>query len=120
MDYIDAIDDVLERAGQIRLPRHKTDVVTEARREFRKNGACDSKFIDPIEQALRECLLRWTTEQKRSICESTETGMQSGKFEDYEPISIDRDLEGELMYDLIEELAGGNDAADADEDDRSF
>src|SRR5437899_2300047 len=77
MDYSDAIDEVLERAAQIRLPGHGLDVVTLAQREFAKRGCCDSKLIDPIERTLEECIDNWSAEQKRQIWESTETGMRS-------------------------------------------
>jgi hypothetical protein len=106
MDYLDAIDEVLEEAATIKLPGHRLDVVTIARREFRKRGTCDSKYIDPMEQTIQECIRRWSVAQKREIWESTETGMQSDVgFDAYTPDSIDMDLEGELMYHLIERLS---------------
>ncbi len=106
MDYLDAIDEVIERAARIKLPRYRADIVTIARREFRKHGTCDSKFIDPIEEIVRECIRVWSPEQKREIWESTETGSQSQEtFDAYTEDGIDMDLEGELMYHLIERLS---------------
>ena len=106
MGHCDAINEVLDKAGTIKLPRHRLDVVTVARREFAKRGACDAKFIDPIEATLRDCLRGWTLAQKREIWLSTETGAGSDcAAEDFEESSIDMDLEGELMYHIIEELS---------------
>jgi hypothetical protein len=45
MDCNDAIDEVLERAAKIKLPGHRFNVVTLARRELTRKGVCDSKFI---------------------------------------------------------------------------
>lgn len=106
MDYCDAISEILDKAGTIKLPGHRFDVVTVARREFAKRGYCDTKFIDPIEETLRKCLQVWTPEQKREIWLSTETGAESDwAVEDYEESSIDMDLEGELLHHIIEELS---------------
>jgi hypothetical protein len=106
MDYLDAIEEVLEEASGIKLPGHRLDVVTIARREFSKRGTCDIRYIDPIEETIGECIRRWSAAQKREIWESTETGMQSDVGSDaYTPDSIDMDLEGELMYHLIERLS---------------
>jgi hypothetical protein len=106
MDLADAVDEVLERAEQIKLPGRRLDVVTIARREFAKRGVCDSKFIDPIENVMKECLRTWTMEQKRQIWLSTETGFDNSQaFEDYDEGSIDLHLEGELMFHLIEALS---------------
>ena len=45
-------------------------------------------------------------EQKKEIWLSTETGTASSQdCEDYDESSIDMDLEGELMYHIIEELS---------------
>ena len=61
---------------------------------------------------------QWSTEKKRKIWQSTETGMQSDvPFEEIAIDSIDMELEGELMYDLIDELSppeSGNDTYDDD------
>ena len=106
MDYFDAIMEVLDVAGRIKLPHHRLDVVTIARREFAKGGGCDGKFIDPIDSTLRECLGKWSLAQKREIWLSTETGAAStAGFEAYDEASIDMDLEGELMYHIIEGLS---------------
>jgi len=95
MDYNDAVTEVLDKAARIRLPGHRLDVVTIARREFAKRGYCDSKFIDPIEETLRECIQGWSVIRKRQIRESTETGLQSGvRVDAYTMDSIDMDLEG--------------------------
>ena len=117
MDYCDAINEVLDRAGNIKLPGHRLDVVTVAKREFAKRGCCDSKFIDPIERMVRECIRDWTIIEKREIWESTETGAQSDvSFDDYTSDSIDMDLEGELMYYLIEQLSPHTDDDRTDKD----
>jgi len=106
VDYLDAIDEVLEKAAMIKLPHHRLDVVTVARREFAKHGSCDAKLITPIERTLMDCLRAWTLEQKREIWLSTETGAQSDwAVEAYEESSIDMDLEGELLAQIIEELS---------------
>jgi hypothetical protein len=117
MDYFDAVIEILDKASRIKLPGHKISVVTEARRQFGRNGACDAKFIDPIERFLKECLRSWTPEQKRSIWESTEAGAGLD-FEDYDMDSIEMDLEGELLFEIIEELAGNNRRADVDDPDK--
>lgn len=117
MDYNDAVTEVLDK-----LPGHRLDVVTIAQREFAKRGYCDSKFIDTIEETLRECIQRWSVIQKRQIWESTETGLQSDMRADaYTMDSIDMDLEGELMFHLIEYLSpdSGDGPTDPDEDDHS-
>lgn len=81
-------------------------MVTIARREFAKRGGCDNQFIAPIESKLRECLRKWSLEQKREIWLSTETGAAStAGCEAYDEASIDMDLEGELMYHIIGELS---------------
>ena len=117
MDYYDAITEILEKAQSIKLPGYRFNVVAIARREFGKRGGCDSKFIDPIESTLRECLQAWTREQKREIWLSTETGAENERsFEAYDEASIDMDLEGELMYHLIEELSPRRKWNDADRD----
>jgi hypothetical protein len=106
VDYFEAIDEVIERAACIKLPGYRTDIVTIARREFKKRGACDSKFIDPIEEIVRECIREWSPEQKRTIWGSMEIGLQSQEgFGADTADSIDMFLEGELMYHLIEHLA---------------
>ena len=123
MDYFDAIMEVLDAAGRIKLPHQRLDVVTIARREFAKRGGCDSQFIDPIESTLRECLRTWSVEQKREIWLSTETGAAStAGFEAYDEASIDMDLEGELMYHIIEELSPrkGRSISDFDDDRDEF
>ncbi len=118
MDFGDAIIEILDKAGTIKLPGQRLNVVTVARREFAKWGCCDGKFIVPIEETLRNCLRGWTLEQKREIWLSTETGAESDwAIEDYEESMIDMDLEGELMYHVIEELSprkNGNDASEND------
>jgi len=122
MDYDDAVTEVLDKAARIRLPGHRLDVVTMARREFAKRGYCDSKFIDPIQETLRECIQRWSVIQKRQIWESTETGLQSDVRPDAYPMdSIDMDLEGELMFHVIEYLSphSGDGPTDPGEDDHS-
>ena len=73
MDYLDATLEILDAAGQVKLPHYRLDVVTIARREFAKRGCCDNKLIAPIESILRECLRKWSLEQKREIWLSTET-----------------------------------------------
>ena len=106
MDLADAVDEVLARAEQIKLPGRRLDVVTIARREFAKRGVCDSKLIDPIENVLKECLRTWTMGQKREIWLSTETGFDTNRaFDDYDEEGINFDLEGELMFHVIEALS---------------
>jgi len=106
MDYLDAIMEILDAAGRMKLPHHRLDVVTIARREFSKRGGCDNKFIAPIEGTLRECLRKWSLARKQEIWISTETGADStAGFEAYDEASIDMDLEGELMHHIIEELS---------------
>ena len=98
--------EVLDTAGRIKLPHYRLDVVTIARREFAQRGFCDNKFIAHIEGTLRDCLRKWSIEQKREIWFSTETGTASSQdCEDYDESSIDMDLEGELMYHIIGELS---------------
>ncbi|MGH7970679.1 MAG: hypothetical protein ACREIC_18285 [Limisphaerales bacterium] len=60
MDYCDAIAEILDQAATIKLPRKRLDGVTLARREFERRGCCSAKFIDPIEETLRNCLRMWT------------------------------------------------------------
>jgi len=68
MNYMDAIDEVLDKATNVKLRGYRVDVVTAARREFTKRGGCDSKLIDPIERILKDCLdHHGTWEQKRDI-----------------------------------------------------
>ena len=99
MDYLDAIMEILDAVGRIKLPHHRLDLVTVARREFAKRGGCDSKFIAPIESTLRECLRKLSLEQKREIWLSPETGAAAtAGSEACDEASIDMDLEGELMY----------------------
>jgi hypothetical protein len=104
VDCYDAVNEILDKASQTRLPGCRFRVVAAARREFAKRRCCDAKLIDPIEKTLEECLKRWTAGQKRSIWESTETG--AGEDSDsYDPDGIDMALEGELMHLIIEELS---------------
>ena len=77
MLYLDAIMEILDTAGPIKLPHYRLDVVTIARREFAQRGFCDNKFIAPIEGTLRDCLRKWSIEQKRELWFSTETGTAS-------------------------------------------
>ena len=120
MEYWEAVNEVLEKAAAIKLPGHRIDVVTRARREFAKRGCCDHKFIDPIEEIVRSSLEEWSTEKKRRIWQSTETGMQSDEPFDVIAIeSIDMELEGELMYHLIDELSP-NESRDERYDDDEF
>ncbi len=113
MYHYEAIDEVLDRAAEIKLPGHRIDVVTKARREFARRSCCDSKFIDPIEEILQTCLQEWSPAKKRKIWQCTETGEQSQLDVEANPIeSIDMDLEGELMYALIEELSPPEDKDD--------
>jgi len=63
VDYDDAVTEVLDKAAHVRLSGHRHDVVTMARREFTTHGCCDSKFIDPIQETLRECIQRWSVIQ---------------------------------------------------------
>jgi hypothetical protein len=108
MDYVDAINEVLDKAEAIKLPTHRLDVVSAARREFTKQGSCDAQVIGPIEETLRRCLRGWTLEQKREIWLSTEAGAESDwAVEDGEESGIDMELEGELMNYIIEELSHG-------------
>ena len=122
MDLGDAVLEILEKAEQIKLPGRRLGVVTIARREFAKRGVCDSKFIDPIERVMMECLQAWTMEQKRDLWLSTESGLNSQlPFEDYDEVSIDMDLEGELMFHIIEALSPrkkGNRRDELDDDNR--
>jgi len=105
MDCYDAVNEILEEASGIKLPGHRINVVSAARREFAKHGFCDSKLVDPIEKTMKECLKRWTAEEKWKIWTSTESGAGDTDFDPCEPGSLDMDLEGELMYLLIEELS---------------
>jgi hypothetical protein len=106
MDYLDAIDKVLDKAATVKLRGYRVDVVTAARREFTRRGCCNSKLIDPIERILKECLQYWSPDQKRDIWLSTETGAECHRdFDTYDLGDIDMALEGELMYYLIEDLA---------------
>ena len=118
MHYFDAIGEVLDRAAEIKLPGHRLDVVSMARQEFARRHCCDSKFIDPIEEVLKTCIQEWSIAKKREVWQSTETGAQSElDFEEWAIESIDMDLEGELMYHLIDELSphGGSDDKYGDE-----
>ena len=106
MNYSDAVTEILKRAGQIKLADQNSDVVTLARREFTKKGRCHSEVVQAIEQVVKECIHCWTVEQKRGIWETTETGKQSKKkFASHTPNAINTDLEGELMYHLVESLS---------------
>ena len=120
MEYWEAVDEVLDKAAAIKLPGQRIDVVTMARREFARHGTCDHKLIDPIEEILRTSLEEWSTEKKRKIWESTETDMQSDVPFDVIAIdSIDLELEGELMYHLIDELSPHEPGDDRWDDDPS-
>ena len=122
MDYNDAVTEVLDKAARIRLPGHRLDVVSIARRQFAKCGYCDSKFIYPIEETLRECIQRWSGAQKRQIWKSTEAGLQPDvRVEAYTMDSVEMDLEGELMFHLMDYLSSdlGDEPTDPDEDDHS-
>jgi hypothetical protein len=106
MNYSDAVEEILKKAGQIKLAGENSDIVTRARREFAKKKRRNSEFIEPIEQIVKECIHCWTVEQKRGIWESTETGAQSKKgFATFTSDAIDNDLEGELNYQFIETLS---------------
>ena len=107
MYYFDAVNEILNKASRVRLPGDRFNVVVMARRAFDRRGSCDAKFIDPIEKTPRVCLRSWTPEQRRKIWESTGAG-SSANFEDYDLSSIELDLEGELLNELIEELAGSD------------
>ncbi|MBI4331584.1 MAG: hypothetical protein HY673_09920 [Chloroflexi bacterium] len=99
MDYLDAVEEVLEKASKTRLPGYSTDVVSAVRRQFARRWRCDYKLIIPIERALKDCLSLWTKDRKREIWESTETGFESDvDCDDIHESGIDMDLEGELMY----------------------
>jgi hypothetical protein len=71
--------EVLDTAGRMKLPHCRLDVVTIARREFAQRGFCAHKFIAPIEGTLRDCLRKWSIEQKREIWFSTETDTASSQ-----------------------------------------
>ena len=106
MNYWDDIMEILDAAGRIKPPHQRLDVVSIARREVAKRGGCENKFIAPIEVTLRECLWKWSLEQKRKIWLITETGAgNTVGFEAYDEASIDMDLEGELMPHIIRELS---------------
>ena len=106
MDYLDAIGEVLDKAAAVRLPGYRIDVVTAARREFTKRGCCKSKLVDSIERILRGCLQQWSAQEKRDIWLSTESGAGRDRDVDgYALSGIEMDLEGELMYHLIEVLS---------------
>ncbi|MEX1231340.1 MAG: hypothetical protein WEB58_13930 [Planctomycetaceae bacterium] len=106
MHYLDAIDEIIAKATRIKLPGDRANIVAMARRAFKKGGTCGAQYIDPMERILRECIREWSMEQKREIWESTETGIEnSADFDNYMPESIDLDLDGELMYHLIQHLA---------------
>ncbi len=106
MIYLDAVDEVLARAAEIKLPGHRVDVVTTARRELAKRSCCDFKFINPIEETLQACLQDWSIEKKLRIWQSIEAGTQSDlAFEEFAIESIHMDLESELLYYIIEELS---------------
>lgn len=77
MEYWNAVDEVLDRAAEIKLPGYRIDVVAMVRRELAIRGCCDSKLINPIEEILRSSLQEWSTEKKRKIWQSTETGAES-------------------------------------------
>jgi len=110
MNYSEAVEEILQKAAHIKLPNHRSDVVTLARRGFARKGSCDSDFIQPIEQIIRECIHCWTVAQKQGIWTSTETGMASKrKFNSCTPESIDTDLEGELKYHVIQSLSPAKD-----------
>jgi len=117
MDCCDAVDEILEKASRIRLSGHGLNVVSVVRREFARRGCCDAKWIDPIEQAMRDCLKRWTAKQKWAIWTSTESGAADTDFDACDPGSLDMDLEGELMYLLIEELSPPHRRDDSDDSD---
>jgi hypothetical protein len=117
MDCYDAVNEIFEEASGIKLPGHRINVVAAARRAFAKRGCCDAKFIDPIEKTMKECLKRWTVKQKWAIWTSTESGAGDTGFDDCDPGSLDLDLEGELMYLIIEELSPPHRRYDSDDSD---
>jgi hypothetical protein len=89
MDYNDAVTEVLDKAARIRLPGHRLDVVTIARREF---ANADTAILNSLIPSRRhfESALRWSMIQKRQIWESTETGLQSDvRVDSYTMDSID-------------------------------
>jgi len=118
MDYDDAIFEILDKAGTIKLPRQRLDVVTIARREFATKGSCDAKFIVPIEETLKECLRSWTPEQKWEIWLSTERAAESDDSAgDSDDEMLDMILNDELLYHLIEELSPRDNRNDAEDKD---
>lgn len=116
MDYLDAVNEVLERAAKVQLPGHRTNIVAMARREFAKRGGCDQTLFAPIEEVLKECLKGWTAEQKREIWFSTESGAADGS--DVSDDSIDMCLPDELLYHVAEQLSPDpySDHDDTDDD----
>ena len=116
MNYHDAVTAVLERAGRIILPGHAVDVVAAAEREFEQHGSCDAKFMEPIEQSLRECLEAWSIAQKRSIWRSTEDGQQvEDELDDsLDAQYLDLALEPELLQHVIKRLSGDRKADEMD------
>ena len=124
MDYNQAIDEILELASRIKPPGRRLDVVTIVEREFAKQGYCNFKFIELIEQVLRQRIQQWSRQQKREIWQSTEIGLQHrDDFECYTPDSIDMDLESELLHYLGERLSpatGEKDTERDDDDDSEF
>ena len=125
MDYHVAVDAVLERASRVILPGDAVDVVTMAEREIERHGACDSRFMKPIEHALHECMEIWTIAQKRAIWRSTGSGRESeASLEDIAGLDdeidvqwIDLGLEGELMRRIVERLSGGSSKDEKNDDD---
>lgn len=50
MDYCDAINEILDKAGTIKLPQHRLDVVTVARREFGNAGTVIPNSSTPLRE----------------------------------------------------------------------
>jgi len=102
-DYEEAVDEVLYRASKIRLPGHRLNVVTIARRAFWKVGGCDHKFIQPIEDTLDLCLKEWSSASKSAIWASMldqEPGSPVEEAQDW----IDLYLHEDLLFYIIEAL----------------
>jgi len=99
MTYIEAVEEILEKASRIKLPGEKRDIVTLARIEFGKKGSFNSELSDSIEQTVKICIRQWTTEQKRGIWESSLKGLC---FYDQTDEEIDEVLEVELLYHIID------------------
>lgn len=109
----EAVDIILQHASRITLLGDSVDVVTRAAHELIRNGSCDSRLIEQLEQVIRACLDSWTAGQKRSIWRSAAARQEDELARDEEQFAdelcaqfIDGALQAELLNLVTQRLSG--------------